>query len=120
MTADCPCLELDPRRPDVVEERYVGQDPTEGRFADVTVRRGAHCRRVWLRYQHEFEAFTASGRWSEAPIDESAAATMTATAAHRFIQTAPWRSIGGAFYGHAGKRVDSGLDFWTPPDPASG
>jgi hypothetical protein len=25
---NCACLELGPRRPDVVEERYVGQDPT--------------------------------------------------------------------------------------------
>ena len=35
MTPACACLELGPRRPDVVEERYVGQDPTDGRFADV-------------------------------------------------------------------------------------
>jgi hypothetical protein len=116
MTA-CACIELGPRRPDVVEERYVGQDPTEGRFADVTVRKCARCHRLWLRYQYEFEAFTASGRWAEAPIDEATAATMTATSAHRYIHMAPWRIIGGSYFGQAGKRVDSGLDFGTPPDP---
>jgi hypothetical protein len=73
--------------------------------------------RLWIRYQYEFEAFTASGRWSTPPIDEATAATMTATSAHRFIHMAPWRIIGGSLYRHSGKRVDSGLDFGTP-DPA--
>ena len=64
--------------------------------------------------------FSRSGRWAEAPIDDATAATMTAEAAQSFIQAAPWRIVGGSFYGHAGKRVDSGLDFGTPPVSASG
>jgi hypothetical protein len=60
-----------------------------------------------------------SGRGAEPLIDEGAAATMTATAAHRFIQAAPWRIVDGSLYGHAGKRVESGPDFGTPPDPAA-
>jgi hypothetical protein len=120
MTADCPCLDRGPRHPDAIVERDLGADPTDGRYADVSLIRCARCRRLWLREQLEYEAFSRSGRWSEAPIDEATAVTMTAEAAHSFVQAAPWRIVGGSFYGHAGKRVDSGLDFGTPPDPASG
>jgi hypothetical protein len=118
MTAECACLELGPRRPDAVVERDLGIDPSEGRYAGVELRRCAKCGRLWLRYQYEFEAFSRSGRWSEALIDEASAATMTATSAYRFIHMAPWRIVGGSLYGHAGKRVESNLDFGTPPDPA--
>jgi hypothetical protein len=86
-------------------EADLGRDETEGRFADVELIRCARCRQLWLRYQVEYEAFSRSGRWAETPIDEKSAATMTATGAHRYIQAAPWRIIGGSFYGHAGKRV---------------
>jgi hypothetical protein len=39
---NCTCLEASPRHPDVVDERRVGCDETEGRFADVNVIRCAH------------------------------------------------------------------------------
>jgi hypothetical protein len=117
MTTACACLELGPRQPDLIRERDIGCDETDGRFADVGLQRCARCGRLWIRYQFEFEAFSRSGRWAEALIDAATAAAMTAEAAYRFIHMAPWRIVGGSFYGHAGKRVDSGLDFGTPPEP---
>jgi hypothetical protein len=105
MTDDCACVEVGPRHPDLIRERDLGRDETDGRYADVDLIRCALCRRLWLRHQVEYEAFTRSGRWAEALIDEATAATMTPEAADRFIQMAPWRIIGGSFYGHAGKRV---------------
>jgi hypothetical protein len=45
MTADRGCLELGPRHPDIIRERDIGRDETDGRFADVDVIRCARCRR---------------------------------------------------------------------------
>ena len=72
---DCTCLEEGPRHPDVVDERCVGCDETEGRFANVRVTRCVRCRRLWLRHQVEREFYTAATRWAEAPIGEEEAAT---------------------------------------------
>ena len=103
---DCACLERGPRHPNVVAVRDLGIDESEGRFADVNLIRCTRCRRLWLRYHFEVEAFTASGRWEEAPIDDVTAGTMTAEKAGEFLRAAPWRIIGGSLYGHSGKRID--------------
>jgi len=107
----CPCLSAGPRIPDVIDERQVGRDETEGRFADLTLRRCSRCRRLWLRYQVEYEAFTASGRWVEAPIDEATAITLTPEAAPGFLDRAEFYIYGGSYFGHAGRR-SSGPIAW--------
>jgi hypothetical protein len=104
MTPACTCLDRGTRHPDVIEVRDLGVDTTEGRYADVSVIRCARCKRLWLRYHVEYEAFTGSGRWAETPIDEVVAATMTAEAAPAFIDAAEWYVYGGSNYGHAGRR----------------
>jgi hypothetical protein len=114
MIGACPCLQQGPEHSGIILERELGVDTTDGRYAAVDLVRCARCRRLWLHYQFEFEAFLRSGRWAEAPIDEAAALTMTAAAAHGYIKMAPWRIIGGSFYGHPGKRVSGGLDFGAP------
>jgi hypothetical protein len=97
----------------MVEERYLGCDQTEGRFADVTLRRCSACRMTWLRYQVEYEAFTGSGRWAEIPLSEADAATVTPETAAALIDASPWHIYGGSYYGHAGKR-GSGTMRWGP------
>jgi hypothetical protein len=99
----CACLETGPRYPDV-DRHHVGVDETEGRFADVTIERCTRCGQRWLRYQLEYEAFTKSGRWAEAPITEEEATTMTPVAAAGYLDAAAWHIYGGSFWGHAGKR----------------
>jgi hypothetical protein len=101
---DCACLSAGPRMPDVIDERHVGCDKTEGRFADVTIRRCSRCRRLWLRYFVEYEAYSRSGRWAEAPIGEEAAGQMTPEAAAGFLDRAEFCIYGGSYYGHAGRR----------------
>jgi hypothetical protein len=105
VAAECVCLEHGPKRPDIAEERNIGRDEAEGRFADVTLVRCARCRRLWLRHFYEIEAFSESGRWAEALIDELAAATIRPEAAYSFIQAAPFRVIGGSFYGGESRRI---------------
>ena len=104
MTSACPCLTEGPCRPNIADERYLGCDETDSRFADVTLRRCSRCGLLWLRYQLEYEAFTGSGRWAEAPIDEDAAATMTPERATAFLDLAPFHIHGGSFWGHDGER----------------
>ena len=104
MSIDCHCLVEGPRHPAVVKERFVGIDTTEGRYADVSLMRCKRCQRLWLRYQLEYEAFSRSGRWAEAPIDEQAAATMVPESAAGFLESAEFHIYGGSFWGHTGKR----------------
>jgi hypothetical protein len=101
---ECRCLIEGPQRPDITDEHYLGCDKTSGRFADVTLRRCSRCKRLWLRYSVEYEAFTASGRWAEAPIDDDDAAAMTPETAAAFLDRAEFAVFGGCYYGHAGHR----------------
>jgi hypothetical protein len=98
------CLVDGPQNPDVINERYIGCDKTSGRFADVTLLRCARCQRLWVRYAVEHEAFTRSGRWAAAPIDQTAAETMTPETAAPFLDRADLCIVGGSYYGHAGRR----------------
>ena len=104
LSSDCTCLQRGPKHPDVIIDRDLGSDETQGRYADVDLVRCGQCRRLWLRYHVEYEAFSRSGRWAEALIDTATAATMTATAASEFLDSADWYVFGGSYYGHAGKR----------------
>ena len=101
---ECPCLTEGLNSPYEVDQHYLGCDHTEGRFADVTTRRCSRCGRMWLRYQVEYEAFTASGRWAEAPIDDETAQAMTPERAAVFLDEAEFYVFGGSFWGHAGRR----------------
>lgn len=87
-----------------LDERYLGTDRTNGRFADVTLRRCASCGRLWLRYQLEYEAFSRSGRWAEGVIDAATAAAITPESAAGLLAELPWHVYGGSWFGHAGKR----------------
>jgi hypothetical protein len=95
-TADCSCIDHGTPSPDRVDEREIDTDRTEGRYADVTLTRCTKCRRLWLRYEVEYEAFSRSGRWCEAVIDEASAATMTPEAAPAYLAAAPWHVYAAA------------------------
>lgn len=100
---DCLCLTAGPRAPHY-EERYLGTDKTNGRYADVELHRCRLCRRLWLRYQVEYEAFSRSGRWAEGIIDDATAATVTPEQAPRVLAKLPWHIYGGSWFGHAGRK----------------
>src|SRR5258708_29031775 len=96
-----------------VEERYIGTDRTNGRFADVTVNRCAACGRLWLRYQVEYEHTSRSGRWAEGIVDEAAATRITPEKAAQVLSSLPWQIYGGSLFGHV--REETG---GTTPPPA--
>ena len=87
-----------------VEERYIGTDRTNGRFADVTVSRCAACGHLWLRYQVEYEYMSRSGRWAEGIIDEATATGITPEKAAKVLSSLPWQIYGGSWFGHGGKK----------------
>jgi hypothetical protein len=101
---ECACLLDGPQKPDVIDETYVGCDKTSGRFADVSLLRCSRCRRLWLRYAVEYEAFSRSGRWAEAPVTDAEADAMTPEAAAAFLDRAEFCIVGGSYYGHARRR----------------
>lgn len=109
---DCPCLATAPTHPHAIDERVVGIDETHGRFAAVTLVRCTRCQRLWLSYHVEYEAFTASGRWGAAVIDEATAESMTPEGAAGFIDRAEWNVRGGSYFRHGSSRRGSGPIPW--------
>ncbi|MDP3172822.1 MAG: hypothetical protein Q8M88_00115 [Phenylobacterium sp.] len=81
-----------------------GCDETDGRYADVGLLRCRTCRRLWLRYFVEYEAFTQSGRWARGLISEAAAATITPETALAHLDGLEWYLYGGSYYGSSGRR----------------
>ena len=110
-TTDCLCLQQGPAAQDIIEERDIGTDKTEGRLAEVTLTRCARCHRRWLRYFVEYESFSRSGRWCAAVIDETAAATMTPEAAPAYLAAAPWHIYGGSYFKNTRHRGNGAL-YW--------
>jgi hypothetical protein len=101
---ECPCIDHGPRSPDARDERFVGVDETDGRFAEVRLIRCVRCTRLYLRYLVEYESFPGSGRWAAAPIGDADPARITPETAADFIAAAPWMVFGGSYFGHEGKR----------------
>jgi hypothetical protein len=95
------------------ETQDVGCDETEGRFADVTLKRCRSCGRLWLRYLVEYEAFSRSGRWARGLIGEEAAQSITPQAAVDHLNGLEWYLYGGPYFdGISGRR--SGTMRWGP------
>lgn len=98
---------------DAFDEEEVGIDPTEGRYADVSLLRCRRCGQRWLRYFVEYESFSCSGRWARGPISERDAATITPEASAAYLAGLAWHLYGGSYFrGVQGLR--SGEMTWGP------
>src|SRR5258706_14617618 len=80
-------------------DRYLGQDPVRGRFADVHLQHCPNCGLFWLSYQFEFEAFSESGRWYRAEIPAHIASTVTSETAAAVLEALPCYETGGGYFG---------------------
>jgi len=99
----CRCL-LEPLEYDrYLPLRFVGIDPAQGRFGEVNIWQCKTCRRLWLHYLIEEEAFTASGRFFMGLIAPADAAVITAGAAWDYLQRLEWHLYGGSYFGGKGK-----------------
>jgi hypothetical protein len=111
MIAVCACQDSGVAGANLAFERRLGVDETHGRFADVSLKSCSLCGRLWLHYHVEYEAFSQSGRWAMAVIDETTAATITPETAADYIDRQPGCVIGGSYWSSAGMRSAGPLNW---------
>ena len=95
-----PCLCLTEPQPfDKYEAvRFVGIDPTHGRFGEVNIKRCTACGQLWLHYFVAYEAFTGSGRYFMGVISSAEAETISADDAVEYLNTLAWHLYAGSFF----------------------
>lgn len=101
----CSCLDSPSKALEL--ERTLGMDE---RFGEVTVLRCLRCRRPWLRYHYENEAFSRSGRWFLGRIEPSEVDGISADVARSFFAQMPWYFFGGSYYDGREGRTSGPLD----------
>lgn len=79
--------------------RYLGEDPTNGRYADVHLESCPECGRQWLHYAFEIEAFSRSGRWYRGEVTAEQVVHVTAETAAALLESLPAYEAGGSYFG---------------------
>ncbi len=57
----CSCMSVDAKYDQFRTWRELEPNPTDGRYADVSILQCVACERLWLQYMVEYEAFSKSG-----------------------------------------------------------
>jgi hypothetical protein len=78
------------------ELTYLGMDDIYG---EVTLYRCRQCRRLWLHYHYENEAFTASGRWYHGLIPPDLEGSVTLENARAILEGLDSYWTGGSYVG---------------------
>ena len=76
----------------------IGVDETNGRYGDVSVLTCRGCRRRWLHYFAEYEAFTGSGRWILGILPDDPPLLLNPQNAVPILNTLPWYIYGGSAF----------------------
>jgi hypothetical protein len=85
--------------------RYLGEDPANGRYADVYLESCPACGRQWLHYALEIEGFSHSSRWYRGEVTAEQAANVTAETAAALLESLPAYEAGGSYFdGHVHTR----------------
>lgn len=90
-----PCACLDGPGRQLSPLRELGMDD---HYAEASVLACRVCGRRWLRYFFENEAISRSGRWYLGHIPTAVALGITAPAAKRALEQAPYYFAGGSYY----------------------
>jgi hypothetical protein len=106
---NCICLALPLPFDHYQEERFVGQDDTNGRFSDIHTKYCRHCRRIWLHYFVEYENYSRSGRYFMGVITPEMESIVTAETAVSMLEQLDWHLYGGSYFGKSGKSTDKHL-----------
>lgn len=99
----CGC-ETPPFRSAEFDARFVGVDPTLGRFGEVSIQTCKRCGTAWLHYAVEYEAFSRSGRWYRGKLSDDAAGRVTPENAVAHLEAMDEYIYGGSFFGTTGAR----------------
>ncbi len=78
--------------------RYIGDDPQNGRYAEVSLEDCRYCGRVWLRYYFSYEHFSRSGRWYRGVVSPEVAARVSPENAATILETLEWYLAGGSYF----------------------
>jgi hypothetical protein len=82
-------------------------------YAEISIWVCPVCRRRWLQYLYEVEAFSASGRWYLGPLDTAQVEKIRPDSAKSILESLPWYYYGGSYFGgQPGK--SSGEIYLTP------
>lgn len=77
--------------------RYIGNDDTNGRYADVTLEECTACGQLWLRYFFDYTR-PRSGRWFRGLISDVSAEEITTENAAAYLENLDWYMGGGSHY----------------------
>lgn len=100
----CACFQPDAQHIEFEKETvYIGSDPTRGRFGETQIKSCVSCARLWLHYQVEYEAQSASGRWFRTLIPADSVLLINPFSSVAFIENSPWFFYGGSAYDSTGK-----------------
>lgn len=106
----CICLELPLPFDHYQEVRFIGVDETAGRFGQVSLKQCRHCRRYWLHYFVEYEAFKGSGRYFMGLIEPEVANSLTPDRALEYLESLEWHLFGGSYFGGKGRSTTSKIN----------
>lgn len=99
----CICENLPPQHDNYTAISYLGQDLTNGRFADVTIQECKFCKRKWLKYFVEFEYRSNSGRFYMGIADDKELQKITPENSISYIENLEWYIYGGSYFSTTGK-----------------
>lgn len=102
---DCLCLSSGQS---TYTREYLGQDPKEGRFADVYLEKCQICGRYWLFYQYEIEAISRSGKWYRGLIDENKKDLVTSDNSVAILEKLDWYFYCGSYFGISSPKQGKG------------
>ena len=83
--------------------KHLGIDEINGRFGEVELWQCKKCRRFWLHYLVEYEAFKGSGRYFMGLITQEVANSLPANKAIEYLENLEWHLYGGSYFGRKGK-----------------
>jgi hypothetical protein len=81
------------------DSTYLGVDPQNGRYADVSMDVCRACGRNWLHYHFELEWQSRSGRWYRGLVASEVARGVSALNAASVLEELPWYFAGGSYFG---------------------
>lgn len=99
---NCICEDLQANYENFISS-WLGEDPTLGRYAAVSIECCTTCQRKWLRYMVEFESFSCSGRFYRGIIDEKDLESITPENAIAYIESLDWYIYGGSYFSTRGQ-----------------
>jgi hypothetical protein len=103
---ECPCL-LEPLKTNRYNQvQFIGLDETNGRFGEVNLWQCKSCRRYWLHYLIEYEAFQRSGRYFMGLITKDIADALSPDTAIDYLDKLDWHLYGGSYFGKKGRSTD--------------